>query len=197
MSTNRGIIELVLRPIFAGDKNFNVLLDPIDFTPIVFYELSKGYDFHGKNCVYFHITDSALYLVNGSDLSLSRMGNNSRKSVLDQKYLAKYNFEGWCTSYGERIRNQEIASEIQHHIRMVMEEIKNIYKKYFALNTYEYNTIRHEFNRHELNRNKVNTDPLDNYQSSPKRSRAEIDLDDIDDYIDGYSRMKMARFRDS
>ena len=172
MSTNRDIIELVLRPIFAGDKNFNVMLDPIDFTPIVFYELSKDYDFHGKNCVYFHTTDSALYLVNGSDLSLSRMGNDSRKYVLDKKYLAKYNFEGWCTSYGERIRNQEIASEIQHHIRMVMEEIKNIYKKYFALNTYQYNTIRHEFNRHELNRNKVNTDPLDNYQSSPKRSRA-------------------------
>ena len=49
------------------------------------------------------------------------------------------------------------------------------------------------FNRHTFNRNKVDTDPLDNYQSSPKRSRAEIDLDDID----GYSRMKMARFRDS
>ena len=144
MSTNRELIELVLCPTFAGDKNFNVMLDRFDFTPTVFYELSQGYDYYGRNCVYFHTTDSALYLVCGN-LSLSRMSNDCKKRELDKKYLAKYNFEGWCTSYGERIRNQEIASEIQHHIRMVMEEIKNIYKKYFALNTYEYNTIRHEF----------------------------------------------------
>ncbi len=46
-------------------------------------------------------------------------------------------------------------------------------------------------------RERMNYNQLDNFQSSPKRSRAEIDLDDIDDYIDGYSRMKMGRFRDS
>jgi len=187
MSTNRDIIELVLRPIFAGDKNFNIIISPYDSIPVVFYELSKDYEYYGKNHVNFYIIDSALYLVNGNDNSLSQLSNedreevldlypiftiyDSRKMVLDKKYLAKYNFEGWCTSYGERIRNQEIASEIQHHIRMVMEEIKNIYKKYFALNTYEYNTIRYEFNRHDFNRNKLDTDPLDNYQSSPKRSR--------------------------
>jgi hypothetical protein len=43
-------------------------------------------------------------------------------------------------------------------------------------------------------RERMNDNQLDNFQSSPKRSRAEIDLDDFDDYIDGYSRMKMARF---
>ena len=79
MNTNKELIELVLRPILAGDKNFNIMLDPIDFTPIVFYELSKDYDYHGKNRVYFHITDSALYLVNGCNVSLSRIGNDSRK----------------------------------------------------------------------------------------------------------------------
>ena len=43
-------------------------------------------------------------------------------------------------------------------------------------------------------RERMNDNQLDNFQSSLKRSRAEIDLDDINDYIDGYSRMKMARF---
>ena len=40
-------------------------------------------------------------------------------------------------------------------------------------------------------RERMNDDQLDNYQSSPKRFRDEIDQYDIDDY----SRMKMARFR--
>jgi len=162
MSSDNELIDIVLSPIFEGDKNFIIIEDPLDIKTILYYKLSNEYNFDGNNCIYFHLTDSALYLVNGSHSDLDHMDEDLMKSVLERIYIAKYNYEGWCTSYGEEILNWDIASAIQHDIHRVMNDIKRTFLRYNILNASPPNTIRHEYNYDEKKYNS-----FDDFEPSP------------------------------
>ena len=146
MSSDNELIHRVIKPIFKGDNNFFIIEDPLDIRTILYYKLSNEYNFDGDNCIYFHLTNSALYLVNGSHRDLDHMDEDLMKSVLERIYIAKYNYEGWCTMYGEEILNWKIASAIQHDIHRVMNDIKRTFLIHGILNASPLNTIRHEYN---------------------------------------------------
>ena len=160
MSSDNELIDIVLSPIFKDDKNFIII--KIDFTLILYYKLSNEFNFYGNNCIYFHLTDSALYLVNGSHRELDHMGEDQMKSVLERIYIAKYNYKGWCTMYGEEILNWDIASAIQHDIHRVMNDIKRTFLIHGILNASPPNTIRHEYNYDEKKYNS-----FDDFEPSP------------------------------
>ena len=146
MSSKNEVADLVIIPIFKGDKNFKTGMDSLMYTPILFYKLSDSYYHSDNNCVYFHLTHSALYLVNGFHSYLYRMTDEQVVRELEKKYLAKYPYTGWCTMFGNKVLNWDIASAIQHDILMVINHIKEIYNIHGELNASPANTIRHEYN---------------------------------------------------
>ena len=146
MSSDNEVANHVIIPIFKGDKNFKTGMDSLLYTPILFYKLSDRYYHSGHNCVYFHLTDSALYLVNGDHPYFNRMTEEQMVRELEKKYLAKYPYTGWCTMYGKKVLNWDIASAIQHDIFMVIKHIKEIYDLHGELNASPVNTIGHDYN---------------------------------------------------
>ena len=74
MSSDNEVADLVIIPIFKGDKNFKTVMDSFLYTPILLYKLSDRYYHSGNNCVYFHLTERALYSINGSHLEFYHMG---------------------------------------------------------------------------------------------------------------------------
>jgi hypothetical protein len=107
--------------------------------------LTPEFNWKGNNTIHFYLTENALYLIQGLHLHLERISEKAKINFFENKYLAKYEFNGWSTNHGTNIINFEKAMEVKQNLEQILSIIENFNSSYMSFNTNENNVMRYVY----------------------------------------------------